>query len=144
MTSPADRLLGRLDGVRETAARQWVARCPSHDDRSPSLSVRELDDGTLLVHCFGGCDASDVLGAVGLGLADLYPKRPDDHRRHGTRPRQRWDCRGLLQLLAREADVVALCALELGEGRALQPLDLARLRDAHRRVHQIAEVAHAQ
>ena len=40
-------LLDRLDKVRPTGAGTWVARCPAHDDRGPSLSVRELDDGRI-------------------------------------------------------------------------------------------------
>src|SRR5262245_28022373 len=48
---PADIVLGRLRGV--TGSRpQWSARCPAHADSRPSLSVTELNDGTLLIHCF--------------------------------------------------------------------------------------------
>lgn len=66
-----------------------MARCPGHEDRSPSLSIRELDDGALLLHCFAGCQASDVLAAVGLEFRDLYPNMPDlsDGRRMRRRPR---------------------------------------------------------
>ena len=45
---PTERLLSRLDGVRETSTGQYMARCPAHDDKSPSLSVTERD-GKLLV-----------------------------------------------------------------------------------------------
>lgn len=72
----ADALLGKLDGVRATGAGRWIAKCPSHDDRSPSLSVRELDDGRVLIHCFASCDVEDVVGAVGMKVSDLFPDRP--------------------------------------------------------------------
>lgn len=71
---PAQVLLARLDGVR-SAGHGWVARCPAHDDKRPSLSVAEGREGRLLVHCFGGCQTADVLVAVGLELRDLYPQR---------------------------------------------------------------------
>ena len=58
--SPVSRLLDRLDGARKTGSGRWLAKCPAHEDRSPSLSVRELEGGTLLVKCFGGCGAADV------------------------------------------------------------------------------------
>ncbi len=45
----ADRLLSALDGVKRIGVDRWLTRCPAHDDRRPSLSVRELDDGRLLV-----------------------------------------------------------------------------------------------
>jgi len=42
----------------------WLARCPAHDDRKPSLSIREGDDGKVLVHCHAGCDQSEVIAAL--------------------------------------------------------------------------------
>src|SRR5690349_10346417 len=50
-------IVARFDGVRERGPGRWMARCPAHDDSSPSLSIRELDDGTILLHDFAGCDA---------------------------------------------------------------------------------------
>ena len=49
--------------------RGWVARCPAHDDRGPSLSIGEGADGRLLLKCFAGCSWADLrqaLGARGL------------------------------------------------------------------------------
>ena len=48
-------------------------RCPSHDDRLPSLTVRECPDGRVLLHCFAGCSAAEVIGAVGMSMEDLFP-----------------------------------------------------------------------
>jgi hypothetical protein len=70
---PAEVLLSRFESVRGKHPK-WIARCPAHEDRSPSLSVKALDDGRVLVHCFAGCGAADVMAAVGLTLAALYPK----------------------------------------------------------------------
>lgn len=42
----------------------WMARCPAHDDRSPSLSISEGNDGQLLLRCFAGCDFLDVLSSI--------------------------------------------------------------------------------
>lgn len=68
-------LLHRLDGVRETGPGRWLARCPAHDDKSPSLSIRTFDDGRTLLHDFAGCDVSAVLRAVGLDFSALFPPR---------------------------------------------------------------------
>ena len=47
----------------------WMARCPAHKDRNPSLSIRASNDGKVLVHCHAGCDQGDVIAALrGLGL----------------------------------------------------------------------------
>jgi DNA primase len=45
----AEALLAHLDKVRRTGAGRWIARCPAHDDKSPSLAIRELDDGRTLI-----------------------------------------------------------------------------------------------
>ncbi|MBA5865417.1 MAG: hypothetical protein GDA67_01840 [Nitrospira sp. CR1.3] len=63
--------LARLDGVRRTA-RGWSAQCPAHHDKSPSLSIREAEDGRLLIHDFAGCSVSAIVTVMGLTLRDLF------------------------------------------------------------------------
>lgn len=71
--TPVEILLSRLENPKRSGQSVWMAKCCAHDDRSPSLSIRELDDGRVLIHCFAGCGAADVMTAVGLTLADLFP-----------------------------------------------------------------------
>lgn len=68
-------LLDRLSGVKQTGQGRWLAKCPAHEDRSPSLSIREVDDGRVLLHDFGGCDTQAVLDALGLEMSALFPER---------------------------------------------------------------------
>ena len=42
----------------------WIARCPSHDDRKPSLSIRDADDGKVLVRCHAGCEQERVIATL--------------------------------------------------------------------------------
>lgn len=70
--SPVDILLSRLEKFRGSSPK-WMACCPAHDDKSPSLSIRAMDDGRVLIHCHAGCSPSDVMIAVGLSLSDLFP-----------------------------------------------------------------------
>ncbi len=72
--SPVEIVLAPLHSVKKSG-KGYSARCPAHEDRGPSLSVTEGDDGRVLMHCFAGCKTDDVLGAVGLQLADLFPQR---------------------------------------------------------------------
>ena len=69
--STAKTLISRLDGVINRGNGMWISRCPAHDDNSPSLSIRETEDKVLL-HCFAGCQAEDVLTAVDLTWNDIY------------------------------------------------------------------------
>jgi hypothetical protein len=55
-----------------------TARCPAHDDRSPSLSVAEGVDGRTLIYCHAGCPPERIVAALGLSWADLFPP---GHRR---------------------------------------------------------------
>ena len=80
----ADTLLSHLDNVRQTGPDSWMACCPAHDDRSASLSIRQTDDKTL-IHCFAGCTVHEVVGAVGLDIADLFPPR-QQHGKPERRP----------------------------------------------------------
>ena len=44
--------------------------CPVHENtRTPALSVKDGDDGKLLIYCHTGCDGADVLAALIAGLA---------------------------------------------------------------------------
>jgi hypothetical protein len=75
---PIERLLQALPGVQKTGANSWKARCPNHDDRVPSLSVKKADNGKILVRCLAGCDTSAVLAKIGLRFSDLFPQWAHD------------------------------------------------------------------
>jgi putative DNA primase/helicase len=60
-------------GAARRAGHWWSCRCPAHDDRSPSLSLRDGNRG-LIVHCWAGCNPGDVRAALHrLGLLDDEP-----------------------------------------------------------------------
>lgn len=90
-TSPLRRVLEALEGANcapRKCGGNWLARCPAHADRSPSLSVREGDDGRALLHCFAGCEFEQVLQALGLATSELFasgrngvPRGPGGHPR---------------------------------------------------------------
>ena len=64
----AGRISSSLPGVRKIAEGRWLACCPAHDDKNPSLSISQISD-KVLVHCFAGCEQWDVLQALTeLGL----------------------------------------------------------------------------
>lgn len=72
--TPAEMLISRLTNVRQTRPDRWTSLCPAHDDRSPSLSISRTGDGTVLIKCWAGCGAEEIVKAVGLRLADLFPR----------------------------------------------------------------------
>lgn len=129
MTAPIDRILPLLDKVRQRQPGQWSARCPAHDDRGPSLSIREEPAGAVLLYCFAGCGADAVLGAIGLTFVDLFPPRqPSGHEPLRT-PRL-LTAGQALELLTTEAALVAVAASNVARGVLLSPGDLERLQKA--------------
>lgn len=130
-SSPVERLLARLDRVKQTKPGQWIARCPAHTDKSPSLSVKACGDGTILLHDFGGCSASDILAAVGMELADLFPERlkprTPEERKAAREAFKRDSWRAALGVLAREATIVEIAAHDLADNKPLSGEDHDRL-----------------
>lgn len=123
----AEIILDRLDGVRQAGDGRWMAKCPAHEDRSPSLSVRETSDGTVLIRCFAGCGAADVVAAVGLELKDLFPEKPEHHMPAIRDYRHVHAARDALRLLAHESLVALVAAENLARGRPLDDADRDRL-----------------
>lgn len=130
--SAIDNLLAHLDKVKRTGPGTWTSRCPAHDDRGPSLAVRELDDGRTLVHCFAGCSVDEVLQAVGLTFSDLYPPRALDHP---AKPERRpFPAADVLRAIGFEALVVCASAVAVLEGKPFSQQDRERLTLAASRI----------
>jgi hypothetical protein len=68
------QVLRKLDGVRETQKESWTARCPAHDDSTPSLSVSVGDNGAVVLHCHAGCTFDEICAALQVRPADLFPR----------------------------------------------------------------------
>ncbi|HEC32597.1 MAG TPA: hypothetical protein ENI41_08905, partial [Deltaproteobacteria bacterium] len=64
----------RLEKVKKYSG-YWMARCPAHDDRDPSLYVSE-ENGRIRVKCYAGCSTEEVLRALGLERSDLFIDLP--------------------------------------------------------------------
>ena len=60
-------------GLKQVAPERYLSRCPSHDDKSPSLTVTLQPGDKTLIHCFAGCSPEDILGSLGLTMSDLFP-----------------------------------------------------------------------
>ena len=71
-----DLLLSRLENVRSAGPGQWMASCPAHDDKIPSLSITFKNSRTgPLFHCHATCSPESILEAASLTWADVLPPR---------------------------------------------------------------------
>jgi hypothetical protein len=124
----AENFLSRLSKVKKTGPGKWIARCPAHEDKGPSLSIKD-DGGKVIMKCFAGCEVADIIGAVGVEWEELFPPndgtwRSDEKRFSGGLPFTAMDA---LRCLSHEGGVVAICAADMAEGKVLSPAERDRL-----------------
>jgi len=128
--STAARLLDRLERVKATGPNRWIGCCPAHEDKSPSLSIREVES-RILVHCFGGCEVGDVLGALGLQLSDLFD---EPLAQQASPTHSRIPAADILQALDHEILVSVVILDEVVRKRAISEGQMSRLGVAASRI----------
>ena len=127
----AANLLNRLSRVKKTGADRWMACCPAHQDKTASLSIKDLPDGRVLLHCFAGCDPDSVLAAIGLTFADIMPERlPGEFKpvRHA------FSAFDALRAMVADLLFIRLCVRSLSQGRALIESDREALHQSAYRI----------
>lgn len=141
-----ENLLSLLNQVRQTGPDRWRARCPgpghARGDRHPSLNLRELADGRVLLHCPVCQDTPAILAAVGLTLSDLYPPRPATET--CIKPERRpFPAADIFKSLAFEATIVLCAAADmLNAGDLVLGQDgFDRLALAHDRIQSALSLA---
>jgi hypothetical protein len=101
------------------------------------LSIRELDDGRVLLHDFGGCETEAVLAAVGLGLGDLFDRPLGEL----APSRTAMPARDLLVVIDHELTVAVLILDDIVRGRTVDPSQLRRLIQAAARISTARDIA---
>lgn len=135
----ADALLSRLEGVRRTGPDRWLARCPAHEDRRASLSIRECDDGRTLINCFALCRPEEVLGAVGLDWSALFPT---DWAGRKFKKAPGIPATDILKAIELECLVVGTIAHDIYKKREISYADYERLSLACQRIGAARSAAH--
>lgn len=117
-----DVLLNQLHKVKQTAHGQYIAQCPSHPDKSPSLAIRD-DNGKILLRCFAGCSAHEIVSSVGLSLSDLFPKESA----YSKPIKNPFPAANVLRCIQSETLIVVTAACNIANGLTLSSEDLERL-----------------
>lgn len=137
MNRNLEGVLSRLSKVRGRNG-HWIACCPAHDDRTPSMTIRETEDGTILMHCFSGCSIGQIADALGVDLSDLFPPSQTEH--HAAPSRRKFIASDLLRAVSFEAMVVAAAAIEMAEGKPLSAADKDRVLLSAQRINDALEL----
>lgn len=133
-----ERFLERLEDVREAnRPGRWYARCPAHDDRSPSLQIDEGADGVVLLWCWARCGAADIVAAIGLELSDLFPRNSAHRGRPIKRPKIH--PRDALTLIDHEALIITIIASDVRKHRHITDDVWERLAKAAGRIGEVRD-----
>jgi hypothetical protein len=141
--TPVENLISRLDKVKGRNG-SWTARCPAHDDKGPSLAVREGEDGRVLLHCFAGCETANVLGALGMGMTDLFPPRETRREyavagKHIMKPA--FFASDLMRIIHFEALVVQIVAFDIAHSKPINEETRERMLKAYQRIDEAVRYA---
>ena len=129
----AEDFLARLKKVRKNGERSWMACCPAHEDRSPSLKVTD-SDGTLMIRCFAGCDVGAIVQALGIELHELFPPRNPHEAAQYRRIRF---VKGTLKDMEHELNIVLIVMGDLLSGKTISETDRARAHKARQSIIRI-------
>ena len=127
-----NKILDRLQKVKQTRPNQWVACCPAHDDKSPSLAIKQCDNGKILIKCWAGCGIDDIVGAIGLELSDLFPADPG----YSKQERSYFNAETILKALHKEAIIMRCLASDIKHGIQLGKDEIKRAEIAENRIHE--------
>lgn len=134
-----DVLLSRLSKVKRTGDGKYMACCPSHADRTASLTIREEPDGRVLLNCFAGCDSYSILKTVGLDWDDLFPDKAIGHAI--KKIDQIIYPSEALKIIQHEARIIMLAAFDIRKGKPLNAEDYERLGKAMQTINKAIEGA---
>lgn len=131
-----DPLLARLERVLRTGDGKWLACCPAHSDKSPSLAIKQTDDDKILIHCFAGCEVDEIVSAIGLSLADLMPEKINYKK--GAKP-PKFNKYELFDRLIYESIILSLAIRQSINKVPLSPDDQQRVLRAEETINEIAK-----
>ncbi len=130
--------LGYFKSSYKSGKDEYQCLCPAHDDKTASLGIKELPDGRILIHCFAGCGANDILQSIGLKFDDIIPKRLGDFK-PVSKP---FNPYGVLKSVSHEALLVAFVAFDIVNGKPLLLEDKDRLMVAVNRLRKAYHLCH--
>jgi len=119
-----DTLLSRVHKLKKMGDGKWLACCPAHDDKSPSLAIKLADD-RILIHCFAGCDVSAIVDALELELSDLMPESKEHSKPNNKRPK--FNKYELFDRIVEESAISIVAIRQVFSGTPLNDDDMARV-----------------
>ena len=80
-----DRILSLLGGAKKKRGDEYICICPCHDDKDPSLWVKETEKGIVMIDRARRCQTSDICAAIGIQTSELFRDPPTGGRERKNR-----------------------------------------------------------
>jgi len=125
-------LLSRLQKARPAGNKSFTACCPSHEDKSPSLSITERN-GRVLVHCHAGCSPNEIITAAGLTWEDMFEDEWDVSYQRAVSMKKTLEPVNPLRV---DENVLLIVREKIKNGETLTAEDEARATLAYERVKE--------
>lgn len=139
MHANLELLLSRLEKVKRNGDQSWMACCPAHDDKDPSMAITETDAGKVLLKCFCGCSAPEIMNALGLPMSVLFHPESKKYNYNVDNLRQRVRERQFMRDVAKDAMLVAMAASHIRNGKPCTDDDVSLLIDISNRLERTAK-----
>lgn len=131
--------LSRLRKVEKKAFNSWMALCPAHEEKTPSLHVVLSENDRILLKCFGNeCSPEEILEATGLSWDAIMPARRAGEFQRGKRP---FDALAVLQALGEDSTYILLYGASVCAGETPSPRDRQLLCEAVGRMQRAVSLA---
>lgn len=122
-------ILSKLDCVKKLPNGKYQAKCPAHNDKSPSLAISESGDGKVLIKCWAGCEFEQIVSAIGLEKKNFFPvsRLPKaEHKAYYPR----FNAHELFPMLSQESLIALMALQQLAQGNPLSNVDVERVNQA--------------
>lgn len=131
-----ENVLVKLNGVKRKLPGRYVALCPVHNEKTPSLAITDAGDGKVLLHCFGcGAGAIEIINALGIDASEIFPQRDRFDCSPSEQLKPAFTSQQLLTAIYYEAIVVMTIVSDILNGKQA---DFERLATAYKRIEAAA------
>ena len=142
---PFELILSHAEGVKRLGPDKAIFKAPTRKDKTASVSIARGANGAVILHDFGGDSTADILAAMGLSLASLYPEQI----RADMTPAQKSELRmhgkiagwaAALSVISYESKIIVIAGRMFKKGEALDAADENRVDEALGRIESAREV----
>ncbi len=132
-------ILDKLQKVKSHGNGSFMACCPAHDDRSPSLSIKDNGDGRIMFKCFAGCETLDILQSIGLDWDDVMPPKQEKIV-HTVKPKAfQIYATDAIQIIRIESQIILMAAMDITNGVKISDSEMDRVKKAMLRINTALE-----